>query len=136
MTFVNVGICARTVIASGLLLLTALGVGGCGKSDALADLLSPKTFEVAAPEAKEAWDTVLRSAKANDYASAILTLQKLRTMTDLNPIQSNSVVQADTALRAQMTAAAKKGDANAQKAIEDLRKAFGELRGNRAPESE
>jgi hypothetical protein len=124
----------KSSLALALLFPMVFGLCGCGKKSFSINSLSPKTFEVAAPETKEAWNTVLSAAKANDYAIALLTLQQLRTNSDLSAEQNQILAQTDTAVRTKMNDAARKGDAQAIKAIEDLRKAYIEARTARRQE--
>jgi hypothetical protein len=119
----------RFIVA--LLLLLTLGSAGCGKNTSSTDTLSPKIFDTAAPEARAAWDQVLRAVKEDDYKVAILTLEQLRTNRDLSAPQIQTMSNAESAVREKMNAAARKGDTNAQKAIEDLKKTYLDSRGKR-----
>ena len=118
-------------LALALLLSAVFGLCGCGKKPFSTDSLSAKTFEAGDPETKEAWNTVLSAVKQNDYAAAILTMQQLRTNADLSAEQIGTMSNTDIAVRERMNLAARKGDPAAQKAIEDLRKAYLESRGKR-----
>ena len=60
---------------------------------------------------------------ANDYLGAITNLDSLLAQTDLSAAQHHAVGAAEDDIRKRMYTAAEKGDANAQKALEELRQA-------------
>ncbi|HEY9175627.1 MAG TPA: hypothetical protein VI136_25390 [Verrucomicrobiae bacterium] len=92
---------------------------GCGKSAGS----GAKAFNSANAEIKAIWDKGMAAATAKDYATALLTFRQLSARTDLTPDQVKAVEQTATAVNDQMYEAANKGDAEALKAIEVMRKA-------------
>jgi len=80
-----------------------------------------KAFDTASPEVKTAWAQSLAAAKTNDFAGAIVGLQRLKQQTGLSAQQTEAIDKSLTAVSDQMYEAANNGDANAKKAINDLR---------------
>jgi hypothetical protein len=77
-------------------------------------------FASAEPEIKQTWDKALADSKANDYLGANTNLVVLLG----RPISADQMVEVQNALAAlndRMYAAAAKGDASAQKAVEALK---------------
>jgi galactitol-specific phosphotransferase system IIB component len=104
-------------------LLAICGAGaGCSKEAAPKVASHSKVFDSASPEIKVDWEKVVTASSSNDYATAILTCRKLQAQGALTPEQSTAVSDTMTAMNNQMTAAAQKGDQNATKAIEEVRK--------------
>lgn len=102
--------------------LAGLGLVACGKSGSSMAAGKSRLFASAPPEVKEKWDIAAAAAGTNDFALAMLSLQQLQALTNLTAEQRQAVGQTATAISDQMYEAANKGDANAQKAIDDLRK--------------
>jgi hypothetical protein len=105
--------------AIGLVALAGFLAIGCGKSVGS----GAKAFDSANAEIKAVWDKGMTAATAKDYATALLAFQELRARTDLTPAQIKAVEQTATTVSDQMYEAANKGDAEATKAIETMRKA-------------
>ncbi len=106
-------------VALSMVALSGLLVAGCGKGGGA----NAKAFDSANPEVKTLWDKAQTAAKAKDYASALLTFRQLSARADLTPDQIKAMEVASTAVSDQMYEAANKGDAEATKAIETMRKA-------------
>jgi hypothetical protein len=102
----------------------AIILPGCGGSKSAASR-GDKAFQSAPAETRSEWDTACAAIKANDYAAAITTLQKLSTTPGLSAEQTHAVQETATAVSDEMYAAANKGDARAKQAIADLRKLSG-----------
>lgn len=111
-----------SLAACGLCLFLGFAAAGC-KKPSQAAAVDSKVFESASPELKEAWDTALKAAQANDYATAYLTLAQMRAQPGLNEAQGLAVAAESTLVHARMNEAAQKGDTNALKAIQDIRAA-------------
>jgi hypothetical protein len=111
-----------SLAACCLCLFLGFAVAGCKKSGALA-AGDPKVFDSASAELKEAWGTALKAAEANDYATAYLTLAEMRRQPGLNEAQNLAIAAESTLVHDRMNEAAQKGDANALKAIQDIRAA-------------
>jgi hypothetical protein len=77
-------------------------------------------FASAQPEVKQTWDKALAASKANDYVTASTNLVSLLGR-GISPEQMVEVQNALAALNERMYAAAAKGDAAAQKAVETLK---------------
>lgn len=107
----------RIIALLGLLAVVALIGAGCGGGGS-----GGKAFQSAKPDVKAEWDSAMASAKANDYAKATVTLMELRKRTDLTPEQTQAIDKAATTISDQMYEAANKGDENAKKSIDELRK--------------
>jgi hypothetical protein len=97
---------------------------GCGKAAPPKVASGTKVFDAVSPEIKAEWDKTLAAAAANDYATAITTCRKLQARGDLNDAQRAAVIDTMTAVNSKMSDAAQKGDPNARKAIEELRKSW------------
>lgn len=108
------------IVTLGLVVLASMLVVSCGSKGGGANA---KAFDSAKPEVKTLWEKAQTAAKAKDYAAALLTFQQLSLRTDLTPEQVKAVEVASTAVSDQMYEAANKGDAEATKAVETLRKA-------------
>ena len=104
--------------------LLGLALVGCTKNAASIGASDDPAFRSADPELKAGWETALAAAKTNGYATAILTLKRLQTRTNLTPEQAKAIGETATAVRDQMYDAANKGDANAVNAIKELRQAM------------
>ncbi len=110
-----------------LLLPALLFVSGCGRSSAKdpnkVGSQYRKVFQTADPQVKECWDTAMDAMKTNGYASATLALQNLLQQTNVTPEQTQAAHETVVAVSDKMYEAANKGDAAAQQAIQELRKA-------------
>ena len=105
-----------------LSMLVLLPGAGCGRGGGSDPASRSKLFQ-SPPEVKAGWDAVVTAAKAKQYSTAILGIQKLRQQPGLTPEQTQVMDQTATALSDEMYEAANKGDANAKKSLDDLRKA-------------
>ena len=104
----------------GIMVATSLMLAGCGKPvKSAAD--NSKAFDSASADIKADWEKITAAAAAKDYATAILTCKKLQMQTALTEEQRSAVVATMTAEGNQMSAEAQKGDANALKAVQDIR---------------
>ncbi len=106
-------------LVAGLLLLGFLvvAVNGCKPSMSS----DGKLFQTAKPEIKGEWEKATTAAKSNDFALAMITLQRLRALPGITPEQGQAIDRTATALNDAMYDAANKGDEKAKKAISDLR---------------
>ena len=77
-------------------------------------------FKNASPELKQDWDQAMKADQANDFLAANTNYVSLLNR-QISPEQLLAVQSAVGALNARMQAAAAKGNAAAQKAIEDLK---------------
>jgi Sec-independent protein translocase protein TatA len=116
-------LCGRA-LATGVVLVVALVLSGCGKSAGSAAAEGQKAFQSAPKEVKAEWDRAISAIKANDYATALITFRDLQSQTNLTQEQMDAVGKTATAISDQMYAKANKGDAKANEAIETLRKAM------------
>jgi hypothetical protein len=105
--------------------LTALLLSSCGPNPNAAAARGDKLFQSAPSETRAIWATVTASMKSNDFALALTSLGKLHSNSGLSPEQKKAVEDTSMALSDKMYNAANKGDANAKKALEDLRKLQG-----------
>lgn len=108
------------IVTLGLVVLASMLVVSCGGKGGGANA---KAFDSASPEIKTLWEKAQTAAKAKDYAGALLMFRQLSARTDLTPDQTKAVEVSSTAVSDQMYEAANKGDAEATKAIETMRKA-------------
>jgi hypothetical protein len=109
---------------TGLFLAAAVlvvGSLGCKKDAASLGAEGSKAFQSAPADVKQKWDQAVAALNSKDYAKAIITLQDLKSVPTITPEQLKAVEQTATAASDQMYEAANKGDAGAQKAINDLR---------------
>jgi hypothetical protein len=102
-------------------------LAGCGKRDASANVEKSTVFQSAPPESKAMWDAALSASKTNDYAAAYLILRKLSAQPDLSAEQKKAAEDMSTSVNTRMTEAASKGDANALKAMQDIRQSYRSL---------
>ena len=110
-------------LLSGIVLAVLLMIAGaCRKEAPALNGKDTKAFDSASPEIKAAWGTIVTASSSNDYTTAILSSRKLQAQGQLTPEQSKAVVDTMTAMNNQMTAAAIKGDPNALKSVEEIRK--------------
>lgn len=115
-------------IALFSLLWICLGLGlvGCSKEESRADLAdSEPAMASVDPTIKTTWDKAMTAAKANEYAGAIMLLKTIVDDPKLTPEQKAAVENAMKAVSDQMYDALNRGDAKAQQAIEELRRASG-----------
>ena len=110
------------LVGCALCLWLAVAAVGCKKSDP-AGTVDTKLFDAAQPEVKDAWNTALGAAQTNDWATAYLTLVRLRQQSGLSEAQLRTIGAEITKVHAQLNEAAQKGDPNAQKALLDIRAA-------------
>jgi hypothetical protein len=99
------------------MLLLAL-VAGCSKSPL--GVKSP-AFDNAPAALKETWVQAVASAQTNDYAGAAIRMMGLRRE-QLTPEQAAAVEAALKSVTEAMYQAADRGDANALKAVEELKR--------------
>jgi len=85
-------------------------------------------FKSAAPEIKQVWDRAIAADQANNYVAANTNYASLLSR-DVSADQLVAVQTALGSLNERMNAAATKGDAAAQKALDELKS----LRGNSRP---
>lgn len=107
--------------ALGLLFSTLLLLAGCGGDKVKVTGANLEAFKSAPPEIQQKWDKALQDDKANNYAAAGKAYFELLRTPNLSPEQLQAVQNAAAALNQKMYAAADKGDAAAQKAINELR---------------
>lgn len=104
-----------------LLFSTLLLLAGCGGDTVKVTGANLEAFNNAPPEIKQKWDKALQDDKANNYAAAGKAYFELLRTPNLSPEQLQAVQNAAAALNQKMYDAADKGDAAAQKAIDELR---------------
>jgi len=109
---------ARMGLVWGRILFGGFLLVGCHK-----DFTAINTFQSAGPERKAVWDAAVSAMNSNDYLGAITNLDSLLALTDLSAEQHKAVKEAEDNIRGRLFTAAEKGDANAQKAVEELRQA-------------
>lgn len=115
----------KLVNGIAIVAFAGLVLSGCGGNPKSAAARGDKAFQSAPAEIKSAWDTAKKAIQANDYATAITTLQNLTTNQTLSADQNHALQETATAVSDQMYAAANKGDPKAKQAIDDLRKLSG-----------
>ncbi len=98
---------------------------GCGKSAASVGASKAKVFATADAATKANWERATSALAANDYATAILTLQQMVSQPGLTSEQSQAVADTMATANEQLTAAAAKGDANAKQALQTLKQSRG-----------
>lgn len=108
--------------AGSFCLLLGFAAAGCKKSSAAAGV-DPKVFDSAPPELKEAWTMALSAAQTNGYATAYLTLRRMQGQPGLNEAQNRAIAAESTLVNNRMTEAARNGDAEAVKAMQEIRAA-------------
>lgn len=106
-------VCLATVLFS---------ITGCGKGKGSDPAQLAKLFQSADPQTKADWDKASAAAETNDFVTAILTLKKLQEQPGLTPEQRTAVNDSMTAANDQLSAAVQKGDPNATKALEEIRR--------------
>jgi hypothetical protein len=110
------------------LVLVMLGlVVGCNKGAGTGGAEQSKAFQSAPPETKAMWEAGLSASKTNDYAAAYLILRKLAAQPNLSPEQTKLISDETAAVNSRMSEAASKGDANAKKAMQDIRQSYRDL---------
>ena len=107
-------------------LLVALMLVACGSQS------DKSAFKNAAPELKRVWDQAVAADKANNYLAANTNYFSLMSR-DISAEQFVVVQSAISALNGRMQTAAAKGDAAAQKAIEELKSLRGTPQRPRLP---
>ena len=105
-----------------VLLMGLLTLMGCSKESSPKPAAETKVFESASAGNKADWEKIMTAVKSNDYTTAVLTCKKLQTTGELTPEQAAAVNDTMTAVISQMNMAAQKGDANATKAVAEIRK--------------
>jgi hypothetical protein len=105
-------------------LVLALGLSGCGQSKAKTPdpEQQAKIMQTAGPEVQADWQLAVAAAGTNDFATAILTLRKLQSRANLTPEQQAVVAARMGSLNEQLAAAVQKGDPEATKALEEVRR--------------
>ncbi|HPC62939.1 MAG TPA: hypothetical protein PKX23_19920 [Verrucomicrobiota bacterium] len=109
------------LFALGLFVSAVLLLAGCGGDTVKVTGANLEAFNNAPPEIKQKWDKALQDDKANNYAAAGKAYFELLRTPNLSPEQLQAVQNAAAALNQKMYEAADKGDAAAQKAIDELR---------------
>jgi len=109
---------------SMLVILTSLGLLGCGGGSDSGIAAGTKSFQSAPAEVQTAWATAVAASKTNDYAAAYLTLRDMQSFPNLTPEQSKAVNDLSTSVNNRMSAAAGAGDTNALKAVEEVRQSM------------
>jgi len=99
-----------------------LATAGCNQEAARQMVADTKAFESASPVIKDDWAKTLAAVSSRDYSTAIISCRKLQALTELTPEQRVAVNKTLAAVSQQMTAAAAKGDPDAIKAIQEMRK--------------
>lgn len=99
-----------------------LVVSGCSKSAAPDPGQPANAFQSATIQNQADWGLALEAAKTNDFVVAMLTLRKLQGQADLTPEQRAAVSGKMTEVNDQLAAAVQKGDPNATKAMEEIRR--------------
>lgn len=94
---------------------------GCGKKGGATIAGGAKVFD-SNPAAKEVYQKAMATLGTNDFVGATLLLQSIRTMPNPTPEQTEALNAALTEVDNQMYAGVNKGDANAKKALEEMRK--------------
>jgi hypothetical protein len=102
--------------------LIAALVCGCRKNAAAVGSDNTRIFATADPATKANWEAAMTAFKTNGYADALVTLGRLSQQSNLTPEQLAAVKQTTAAISDQMWTAANKGDANAVRAVMELRK--------------
>jgi hypothetical protein len=113
--------------------LVVLG-GGCRKSATESPSAAPVTkpaeaatqlqqaFVSAPAEVKQTATAASEALRAADYEAAMRSLQAMKARQDLTPQQSMAVHESSAALEARLIAAMERGDPNAKRAYEQLRR--------------
>jgi len=100
----------------------AFALTGCGPKVPSAISSSDKqAFDSAPPEIKQVWLTGVEAVNTNDYAAAQNLFYNLLNQ-DLPPAQRQAVANASTLVMNRLYDGAQKGDSNALKALEELRR--------------
>jgi hypothetical protein len=107
--------------ALGLMVSSLLLFTGCGGDTVKVTGANLEAFKSAPPEIKQKWEKALEDDKANHYAAAGKAYFELLRAPNLTAEQLQAVQNAAAALNQKMYDAADKGDAAAQKAIDELR---------------
>lgn len=94
---------------------------GCGKKGGATIADGAKVFD-SNPAAKEVYQKAMATLGTNDFVGATLLLQSIRTMPNPTPEQTEALNAAMTAVSDKMYEGINKGDANAKKALEEMRK--------------
>jgi len=105
----------KPLMTLGCLTAAALLFAACGGGP------DKSAFTNAAPEVKQVWSVAVAADQANDYLAANTNYVSLLS----RPISPDQLVAVQSALRAlneRMRNAVAKGDAAAQKAVEELKK--------------
>jgi hypothetical protein len=105
--------------------LWLLGLWGCSRSAESIGARGTKAFASAPAETKALWEKALSAVSSSDYATALISLKKIKEQSGLTPDQTEAVGRTATAINDQMYEAANKGDEKAKQALQDLRKAMG-----------
>lgn len=99
-------------------LAVALLSAGCGSGP------DKSAFNNTAPELKQIWDKAIAANQANDYVAASTNYVALLRQ-GISADQTAAVQSALRSLNQRLQTAVAKGDATAQKAVEDLKKLSG-----------
>ncbi len=110
------------LVCAGLLAFWGCSKGGPKDPNKLGAQYN-KLFQSADPQIKGCWDTAMDAMKTNGYAPAVMALRMLVQETNATPEQVQAARETAIAVSDKMYDAVGKGDANAQAAVEELRKA-------------
>jgi len=95
---------------------------GCGnKAGGKLSSADLKVFDSAPEEVKQMWTRALEASKTNDYVGGATLLNQLLSG-DLTPQQRDVVSRESTSLNSRLYGAVEKGDPEAQKAVQELRR--------------
>jgi hypothetical protein len=111
------------VLLFGLPLLW--GFAGCSRKPEDIATRQARTFQSASAETKALWETAVSATRSNDYFTTLVTLRKVRMQADLSAEQLAAVDETLRAVSEKMNTAANNGDAEAKRAIEELKKSRG-----------
>jgi hypothetical protein len=94
---------------------------GCGKKGGAVISGGSKAFD-SNPAVKEVYQKAMATLATNDYVGATLLLQSIQAMPNLAPEQTEALKAARAVVDSKMYEGVNKGDANAKKALEEMRK--------------
>ena len=97
---------------------------GCGKKNEVDTSKLESNFQSADPSARGTADKAVGAIKAGNYSEAMTSLQKLSSQAKLTPEQKKAIQDVIAQVQQQMTDAANKAAAGAQKSAQDLKKSL------------
>jgi hypothetical protein len=113
----------KLTILAGVVAVSVF-VAGCGNDAPKMSSQEKALFENSTPEIKQLFETALTADKANNYLSASTNYQALSRL-NLSADQASALATGMKSLKQRIFDAAAKGDAAAQKAVEDLKNLSG-----------